>query len=223
MILRDSLKRLKADYKVFVDGDGWIDIWLEGEDADVAARMVERLIGVRPRDIGDLGRRRTWVGRIKAITGEGLVMDMKLIEAIVAPGIVSIQLEDSYEGAVARYGLYPNIPIEVVVDRIVDSRRCTAYLSDSFLDKLHRWGVAGLNRVSITGVTLSMIRRCLKKTRMERYVAYYERLGILEHHIVCKIALNPYRVAQAVGSMLKNADVHVVKPRPIGYLSLLHS
>ncbi|MCX8161799.1 MAG: DUF2110 family protein [Candidatus Bathyarchaeota archaeon] len=222
-ILRDSLRGLKVDYKVFVDGDGWIDIELEGEDISIAARIVEKLIGARPRSMDDLGRRRIWVGRIKAITGECMVIDMKLIEAVVAPRVVSIQLEDSYEEAVARYGLYPNVPIEVVVDRADSGRRYIAYLSDGFLAKLHRWGVIGLNRVSITGATSSIVRRCLKKTGMERYVAYYERLGILEHHIVCKIASNPYKITQTVRNMLKDVDVYVAKPRPIGYLTLLHS
>lgn len=222
-ILKDSLKGLKVDYRIFVDGDGWIDIELDGLDVDIAVRIVEKLTGIRPKGIDDLDRRGTWIGRIKAITSEGIIVDMKIIEAIIASRIVSLQLEDNYEEAIARYGLYPNIPVEVIIDNVDDSHRYKACLSDSFLAKIHRWGVTGLSRITVIGATSSIVRRCLKKRHMERYVAYYERLGVLEHHIVCKIASNPYKIAQTIKTMLKDIDVYIVKPKPIGYLSLLHS
>jgi hypothetical protein len=221
--LKDCLKGLKVDYRILVDRDGWVDIELEGVDMDIAARLVSNLLGVRPRDRGDLDRYTAWVGRVEAITSEGIVIDMKLIKAVVASRTVSLQLENSYEEAVARYGLYPNVPVEVAICRMNGGDRYVACFSDNFLAKLHGWGVTGLNRILITGVTSSIVRRHLKKSYMERYVAYYERLGILEHHIVCKIASNPYRIAQALKSILKGVDVYVVKPKPIGYLSLLHT
>ncbi len=221
--LKDRLKGLKVDYRILVDRDGWVDIELEGTDTDVAARLVGNLLGVRPRNRGDLDRCTTWVGRVEAITGEGIVIDMKLIKVIVASRTVSLQLEDSYEEAVARYGLYPNVPVEVAIYKMNSGDRYTACFSDNFLAKLHGWGVTGLNRILTTGVTSSIVRRHLKRSYMEKYIAYYERLGILEHHIVCKIASNPYRIAQALRSVLKGVDIYVVRPKPIGYLSLLHT
>ncbi|MEM4461588.1 MAG: hypothetical protein QW695_01780, partial [Candidatus Bathyarchaeia archaeon] len=43
------------------------------------------------------------------------------------------------------------------------------------------------------------------------------------HHIVCKIASNPQRIIQVLKSLSSDIAVYLVKPKPIGYLSLLQT
>ncbi|MBS7642303.1 DUF2110 family protein [Candidatus Bathyarchaeota archaeon] len=223
VILREYLKGLNIRFKVLVNDDGWVDVELDGEDSSIACRIIERILGVRLVYDRDLDRFSVWVGRIKAVASGGLIIDVGVVEAMIAAEMVKLQLESDYEEAIAMYGLYPGVPVEIRLYKLMEGGCYAASFSDRFLSRLYEWGATGLSRVLITGATLSMVRRYLRRMGLERYVAYYERLGILEHHIVCKIASNPQRIIQVLKSLSSDIAVYLVKPKPIGYLSLLQT
>ncbi|MEM4461589.1 MAG: DUF2110 family protein, partial [Candidatus Bathyarchaeia archaeon] len=175
-ILREYLKGLNIRFKVLVNDDGWVDVELDGEDSSIACRIIERILGVRLVYDRDLDRFSVWVGRIKAVASGGLIIDVGVVEAMIAAEMVKLQLESDYEEAIAMYGLYPSVPVEIRLYKLMEGGCYAASFSDRFLSRLYEWGATGLSRVLITGATLSMVRRYLRRMGLERYVAYYERL-----------------------------------------------
>jgi hypothetical protein len=77
-------------------------------------------------------------------------------------------------------------------------------------DKLWEWKKASTDRIIVNSVTRSQLKSVLKKTGHSRDIYGTERLGIMEHCVICRETTDGPGIVAEIGPKL-NADMGVIR------------
>ena len=102
----------------------------------------------------------------------------------------------------SRFGLIPHLPVEVEI--IEANKKIKGRFTKNQLDIWWNWKKAGTDRVIINGATRSEIKSAIKKTGHGRDIYEIEKLGLLEHAIVCREKTDGPGIVAAIGPRLKS-------------------
>jgi len=94
------------------------------------------------------------------------------------------------------------LPVEIEVFEA--NRKVKARFTKKQLDLWWGWKKAATDRVTVNGATRSEIKSAIKKTGHGRDIYEIERLGLLEHAIVCREKTDGPGIVAAIGHRLKS-------------------
>ena len=195
---------------------GWIRLEVKGEDERAALNFFKEEVGLAPVSIknvkcGDIIRGRIVSSKSKLELKLDLgVYEPKMIDATLPLKNLQAQLADGKKLAlktiVELYGLYPNLPLEVKVQKLdVESEIIIVTLSEQQILLFNRWIRQALERLIILGVTREEIEYAIKTLRLSRDVYAIESLGLLEHAVICKLGTKAKGLIPKLGPKLQNA------------------
>lgn len=196
-----DLDGLDVTMEITVSGDGWIQVGCVGEDADFAVNFLKSRYGT---PVGQALSGNVYSGYVKTIGESGLIVDVGTDLEIPAVNLRSLGPGNAIQVA-TRFGLIPRFPVKVLVQ--ANGR---PELAEETTALLWKWKKSPSDRVIINASTRSRIKSAIRKTGHGRDILGIERIGILEHAIICKTGTDGPGIVAEIGPLLK-ADIGVIR------------
>ncbi|MBS7248138.1 MAG: DUF2110 family protein [Candidatus Jordarchaeales archaeon] len=226
-LLRSEVSGLSVKVKdVSLDDNGRIVVVLEGEDEEAARNFLAERHGCT-RSFDELEEGKTYVGRaVNPLNyGYGFYVDVgvtypKPKDALIPLYKLREQLLDGRKiplrAIVDAYCFIDNLPIRVRVVKVEPaSGKIEAELSNEELVRLDEWLKSRLDRVVVCGATRQQVRRAITKSGHLKDIVSLERLGLMEHAIVCKYGTDAPGIIAEIGEQLKYAALKAFIPKKV--------
>ncbi|MGZ7132770.1 MAG: DUF2110 family protein [Halobacteriota archaeon] len=189
-ILHNDLSGLRVAHSLKLTK--WISVTVSGPDEEFAAGLLTDKYG-KLHDVqrGDIVR--AWLA---AVNDEGVTLDAGCRLVLVPHSRLKPLGRGTTRQVASRFGLIPCLPLEV---RLVEEN--DAEFTKKQIDTLWRWK-KGTDRINVNNATRAQIHAVLKRSGHARDVYAIERLGILEHSIVCKQGTDAPGLVPRIGPFL---------------------
>jgi hypothetical protein len=99
-----------------------------------------------------------------------------------------------------RFGMIKYLPVEVEV--ITTKSQIQGKFSKYQTDVFWKWKKAGYDRVTANAITRSELKAAIKRTGHARDIYGIERIGIMEHAIVCRENTDGPGIVAAIGKFI---------------------
>lgn len=196
-LIDNELKDLEVKIEISVTPEKWAEITLFGEDEEVSANFLLNLYGT-PVEQAEPGK--TYRGFVRAIREDAILVNIGCPLRLEAGELKALGTGNP-EQVAARFGIIPHMPVEV---EILESNGLRARFTKKQLDLFWSWKKAGTDRVIVNATTRSELKAALKRTGHGRDIYEIERLGLMEHAVVCKEDTDGPGIVAAIGPYLKS-------------------
>ncbi|MFT4921463.1 MAG: hypothetical protein ACI8XM_000660 [Haloarculaceae archaeon] len=188
-MVADVLAGLEVDWEIGLRDDDFPSVTLSGPD-DVAARNLlrEEWGEITPH----LEEGSVHVGTLESWDEDGFVLDAGREVRIPADQLGLGQ--GSPDQIRTRFGLVQHLPLSFVAG---DPPR----LADDQRDALYEW-TRGTGRLNVNSATRSEVRATINRAGHADDIVTVERLGLLEHSVVCREGTDPPGLLASVGEYL---------------------
>ena len=214
-LVANDVGELSVDWNVGVRDDGFVQVDVTGEDAEVARNVLAETWGeVVAHDEG-LEAGEEYVGTLESWDEDGFVLDAGVDVRIPADEIGLGR--GSPEQVVERFGLVQHLSVRFVYggdagdandpDEAGDANdpgdpdADPSRLADAERDRLYDWQ-RGNGRVNVNSATRGEVRATVNRAGHAQDIVTVERLGLLEQSIVCTENTDPPGLLAAIGSYL---------------------
>ncbi|MGQ4891120.1 MAG: DUF2110 family protein [Candidatus Njordarchaeia archaeon] len=201
------------------------ELQISGGDAKVAANFLRELFG-GPMKWEDISFGKDLIGRVMGIQDGYIKVDIGLVEPDYLKVIVSgsellksvLNIEKKVgDEELKLMGIHRYLPFKVKVfeDSEIDyeKREIKGKASGDTIKTLRNWLKSRFDRLLVFGATRSAIIKALDTTRHKIDVINVERIGFLEHSIVCKWGTSSVGLIPELGDYLPNAKFLALRPR----------
>jgi hypothetical protein len=236
--LKQTLTELCAGLKADISGfgrteRGWIQIKISGEDEAVLTKCLERDFGLAPVTIDGIDAKSTIRGKIieSGQIGYGLYVDIGMFSPEIRDALyplykMRLQLAKgkkiSVNQIIEKFCLLDNFPIEVFVEKIdLEKKEIEVELSKKQLSIFRDWISSQLDRVIVLGATRAHVKTALLKTRHFQDINEIQRLGLLEHAIICKKGTYAPGIISKIGPLLPQTPLYAFHPKEAEKLMLV--
>ena len=215
--IRFYIKRLISDLEVAEIevrsiSDRYVQICIEGEDARIARNYLIKVMGTRFK-LGDVVVGGEYNGRVYKTYEDRIYVDIGL----EPPTYVEVKTHTLLAKILGTYipkpaisqifrivGISKNFPIAIKITNKTEKERII--LLDGVLGRrttamFRKWLQDRLDRVITYGTLRSRLDKKLRKSGLYRRIVKVERLGLLEHAIVCKFGQFADEIAQKLTDM----------------------
>ncbi len=197
-LIDNDLKDLEVEFEISVSPEGWAELKLEGEDEEVSANFLLSAYG-SPVKKAEAGKH--YKGFVRAVEKDAVLIDIGCPVKIGAEGLKGLG-GGNPEQLASRFGIIPFLPVEVEI--LEDKKEVMGRFSKEQLDRFWAWKKSGTDRVIVNAATRSELKSAIKKTRHGRDIYEIERLGLLEHAVVCREKTDGPGIVAAIGPHLKS-------------------
>ncbi|AKB28245.1 hypothetical protein MSSAC_1489 [Methanosarcina siciliae C2J] len=197
-LVENELKDLEVKVEVSITPENWAEFTLEGEDEEVSANLLKSRYG-SPAKKAEPGK--VYLGFLQAFTEDAFIANIGIPVRIEAEELKALGSGKPKQLA-SRFGLVPHLPVEVEVFEA--NKKIKASFTKKQFDLWWGWKKASTDRVIINAATRSEIKSAVKKTGHGRDIYEIERLGLLEHAVVCREKTDGPGIVAAIGPRLKS-------------------
>ncbi len=197
-LVENELKDLEVKVEISITPENWAEFSLEGEDEEVSANFLISRYGT-PAIKAEAGR--TYRGFLQAFGDNAFLVNIGIPVRVETEELISLGSGRPAQLA-SRFGLIPHLPVEVEVFEA--NKKVKTRFTKKQLDLWWSWKKAGTDRVIVNAATRSEIKSAIKKTGHGRDIYEIERLGLLEHAIVCRENTDGPGIVAAIGPRLKS-------------------
>lgn len=188
-LIDNDLGDLVVTYDIGIRHDGFPSITIEGEDAVVARNVLRERWGEISESF-ESGE--TYRGTLTAWSDDGFVLDAG--EDIEIPSDHLGLGQGSPEQVATRFGLVHHMPLRFTYSD-------PPALADVERDRLFDWQ-RGPGRVNANTVTRSQLRATINRAGHADDVVRIDRIGLLEHSVVCTDDTDPPGLLASIGRFL---------------------
>lgn len=197
-LVENELEDLEVRVEITITPENWAEFSIEGEDEEVSANILISRYGT-PAVKAEAGR--TYRGFLQAFGDNAFLVNIGIPVRVEADELKALGSGKPVQLA-SRFGLIPHLPVEVEV--FETDKKVKARFTKKQLDIWWSWKKASTDRVIVNAATRSEIKSALKKTGHGRDIYEIERLGQLEHAIVCRENTDGPGIVAAIGPRLKS-------------------
>lgn len=191
-MLRNDLNGLSVTCSLTLTS--WISVTVAGSEEQVAADVLVKQYGeLRDARPGDIVR--AWLAEIN---DDGIALDTGCKRVSVPCARLEPFGRGTVEQIASRFGLIHCMPLQI---RLVGE--FDAEFTKNQIDVLWRWK-KGTDRINVNNASRAQIHAALKRSRHSRDVYAIERLGILEHSIICKKGTDAPGLVPRIGPYLES-------------------
>lgn len=197
-LVENELKDLDAKVDISITPENWAEFSLEGEDEEVSANFLVSRFGT-PALKAEPGR--IYRGFLQAFLEDAFLVNIGIPIKIETEELKALGSGKPAQIA-ARFGLIPHMPVEI--ETFEANKKLKIRFTKKQLDLWWSWKKANTDRVTVNAATRSEIKSAIKRTGHGRDIYEIERLGLLEHSIVCKENTDGPGIVAAIGPRLKS-------------------
>lgn len=207
---------------------GWIQIDVTGEDEAAALSLLDEEIGVAPSSAEKVRNLSVLRGRVldSARSKTELYVDIGVLKpefhvAVIPLWRLQSQLDDGRNLLLNRlaelFCLCDYVPLNVKIleDPCLEQRFWEAELSELQLSKFSGWLASNLDRLIVLGAMRDEVEEAVVRAHHFRDVLRIEKLGTLEHAVVCKLGTDAVGLVPKLGPRLAAASLVPFSPRRI--------
>ena len=199
-LVANDVGDLHVDWQVGVRDDGFVQVDVSGEDAEVARNVLAETWGEIVAHDGGLVADEEYVGTLESWDEDGFVLDAGVEVRIPADEIGLGR--GSPAQVVERFGLVQHLPVRFVSGGDVgDPDADPSRLADTERDRLYDWQ-RGNGRLNVNSATRGEVRATVNRAGHAQDIVTVERLGLLEQSIICTENTDPPGLLAAIGSYL---------------------
>jgi hypothetical protein len=204
----------------------WIQVELTGSDSRVATHYLDGRFGIAKK-FSNLQLPVVLRGKIieSGKVGYGLYVDVgfssqEIIDILIPLHSLRSHLVDgkkiSLKKIINLFCLHDNLPLIVRLTKIDKKRKHVwAELSDIQTNRFRKWLTTHSDRVIVLGAHQEQIRRAIRASNLQRDVVKIDKLGFLEHSLLCKLGTDAPGVIKTLGRYLHRIPLYVFSPRKI--------
>jgi len=202
---------------------GWINLEITGQDEEIAAKLIKKTVGTAPKNIEHLPKPPILKGKMLAIKDEGIVVDIGVMEpepidAIIPLKTLRTQIADgkplTTQEIAKTFTLEQNTPIHILIKGETKNKNLLeAEIAEKQIKIFQNWILFGLERLVVAGSTHHAIKKALKASKHWRDITRIERLGLLEHAILCKLGTEARGLIPELGPYLPTAKLAPFSPQ----------
>lgn len=194
--IANELKELSVKALITVSGGGWAVVEVEGEDEEFATNLLIKEYGTPTSEPveGTVCR-----GYIDSIEEDRIIVDIGTKINIMHESMKNLGTGSAKQIA-SRFGMIKYLPVEIEIMRIKPQMQ--GKFSKDQADTWWQWKKAGYDRVTANAITRSELKAAVKKTGHARDIYGIERLGIMEHAIVCRETTDGPGIVAAIGRFI---------------------
>lgn len=204
---------------------GWIQLVLKGEDAEAAKNFLNHKYS-SICELDKLHPGLTVRGKLVEPKkfGYGLYVDIGLNsnkkDAFVPLYVLRNQLVNNLRKPlrmiVDEFALIENFPLEVKILNVNrEGGDIEAKLSENQVSMFNKWVNSSSDRIIICGSTRQKVRKAVIKSGHLRDILSIERLGLLEHAVVCKYGSDAPGMISEIGKFLPKIPMRGFLPKSI--------
>jgi hypothetical protein len=203
-IISDRLKDLDVESNVSPTEKGWTNVTIRGEDEEFAANFLEKEYGIPVKSVetGEVHK-----GYISSIDDDGMTVDIGLRVKIPKISLKPFGIGKP-EQIASRFGIIPYLPVSIEITGV--DKNIEGEFTKEQVDKWWEWKKSGIDRVIVNSVTRSQLKAAIKKKGHARDIYSIERLGVMEHAVVCREGTDGPGIVAHIGPLL-NADMSVIR------------
>ena len=226
--IQSSCEGLKAAIKVVeVTNRGWIRIDVSGEDEVAAMNLLRKEFGTAPVYSKNVKEGGVYDGKI-VFSGRSSTQVLVDVGAFLPASIdaalplqhLQAQLVDGKKLTLKRitrlFCFLDNFPMEILIKHIDEKRKSfVAELSEKQISLISQWSSSNLDRLVVLGAFPRAVENAAKAIGHSRDLVEIERLGMLEHAIICKLGTSAVGLIPKLGKLIPNAVFGVFSPKEI--------
>jgi len=198
-LVADRFGDLDVTFDIGHREDDFPAVTVDGPDAAVARNLLREEFGEMVPNHKD---GETYVGTLDSWDDDGFVLDASMGQTVRIHAD-SIDLgQGTPEQIRKRFGLVQHMPLRFVAG---DEPR----LADGAVDRLYEW-TRGDGRVNANSATRSEVRATVNKSGHAQDIVTVERLGLLEHSIICNPDTDPPGLLADIGRFMPSELLAVV-------------
>ncbi len=236
--IRSSVRReisgLNAEIiQIDVTNRGWVKLVLEGEDAEAAKNFLDHKYG-SIYELDSFYPGMVLKGKLVDPTkfGHGVYVDIGLLsvkkDAFIPLYTLRKQLVNNIRKPLRKitdnFALVENFPLEIKLKNIDKATyNIEAELSESQINIFEEWIKSSLDRIIICGATRQQVRKAIIKSGHLQDILSIDRLGLLEHAVVCKYGTEAPGMISEIGEFLPKVPMKGFLPKVIkGFIETKH-
>ncbi|ADE36648.1 DUF2110 family protein [Methanohalophilus mahii] len=200
----DDLKDLDVKLGIDFSKNKWVVVDVDGDDAEFAIHFLKEKYGT---PVYEPVAGKKYRGYIQSIKEDKIVVDIGKKFSITANGLKNLGT-GSPDQVATRFGLIPYMPVKVEIVKTNEGEQVR--FTGQQVDKLWEWKKSSTDRIIVNSVTRSQLKSVLKKTGHSRDIYGTERLGIMEHCVICRENTDGPGIVAEIGPKL-NADMGVIR------------
>ncbi|MGQ9723254.1 MAG: DUF2110 family protein [Candidatus Jordarchaeum sp.] len=224
--IRNEISELKIKMlNIDINERGWIQLTLEGEDAEAAKNFLNYEFG-STYGMSDLHQGLICRGKLVEPTkfGYGVYVDIGLDSNKKDVFIPLFKLREqllnnlrrTLRKIITNFALIENFPLELEIIKVdKETNNIKAKLSDNQVSIFKKWINSALDRIIICGSTRQQIRKAIIKSGHLQDILSIERLGLLEQAVVCKYNTEAPGLISEIGKFLPNIPMKGFIPKNI--------
>ena len=195
-VIANDIKDIEASTRIHITGNGWVQIEITGEDDEFCANYLLTKYGapIKEPEVGE-----TYKGYIDSIDEDGITIDIGTNVSIPLDGLKPLGSGDVKQIA-ARFGIIPHLPVTIEIVKVDDETKVC--FTKKQVDLWWKWKKSGTDRVIANATTRSELKAAIKKTGHARDIYGIERIGIMEHAIVCRENTDGPGIVADIGPLL---------------------
>jgi hypothetical protein len=198
-LVADRFGDLDVTFDVGHREDDFPAVTVDGPDAEVARNLLREEFGEMVANHRD---GETYVGTLDSWDDDGFVLDVSMGQTVRIPaGNIDLG-QGTPEQIRTRFGLVQHMPLRFVAG---DEPR----LADEEVDRLYDW-TRGNGRVNANSATRSEVRATVNRAGHAQDIVTVERLGLLEHSIICNPDTDPPGLLSDIGRFMPSELLAVV-------------
>ena len=204
-VIANDIKDIEASTRIHVTSNGWVQIEITGEDDEFCANYLLTKYGapIKEAKVGE-----TYKGYIDSINEDGITVDIGIEVNISLDGLKPLGSGDVKQIA-SRFGIIPHLPVSVEIVKVDDETKVC--FTKKQVDLWWKWKKSGTDRVIANATTRSELKSAIKKTGHARDIYGIERIGIMEHAIVCRENTDGPGIVADIGPLLMSELGVIIK------------
>lgn len=196
VLVNNELRELNATATFSVTDDNWLMADIKGEDSEFASNYLATKFG---KPVTNLKSNETYKGIIRQIHENEIVIDVGILVNIPKKNL-GVLGNGTAKQIAMRFGLIKHLPVEI---EITDEQTKEGMFTKSQIDMWWGWKKSEQDRVLASSVTRSELKAAIKKTGHGRDIYGIERLGLMEHMIICREDTDGPGIVAAIGQLVK--------------------
>ncbi len=207
---------------------GWVQIEVTGEDEAAALSLLDEEIGVAPSSAENVRNLPVLRGRVfdSARSNGVLRVDVGVTKPAFHVAVIPLwrlqsQIVDgrnlSLDHLAELFCLYDHVPLNVKIleGPNLEKDLWEAELSELQLSKFSSWLASNLDRLIVLGATREEVEESVVRAHNFRDVVRIEKLGTLEHAVLCKLGTDAVGLVPKLGRRLAAASLVPFSPRRV--------
>ena len=204
-VIANDIKDIDASVEIHANSDGRVKVDITGEDDEFCANYLLSKYGspIKKAEAGEV-----YKGYIHSINENGIVVDIG-IEVIITLDELKPLGTGEVKQIASRFGIIPHLPVTVEIVKVDgDTKMC---FTKTQVDMWWKWKKSVTDRVIANSVTRSELKAAIKNTGHARDIYGIERIGIMEHAIVCREKTDGPGIVADIGPLLRSELGVIIK------------